>query len=195
MAWIDEFDERQQSEIAFARLYAADFHHGTSGHMGYMVMAKMADLLDGMPPASAAIDPAVEAYLRSMMAKLEPSRVPYQVDPPPLPRFLGASERVMPVKPFEATVDAMVMAEAAGKKVNLVDSGPERPGKPFEEPGIWDEATARWRPMTVHDHAPLAKPAPNEPLGARMADGTRRIGGPLEGGMSIRFGSAKTGDG
>lgn len=46
MGWRIHFDERQRKEIAFAQLYARDFHHGTSGHNDMMIIAKMAELLD-----------------------------------------------------------------------------------------------------------------------------------------------------
>lgn len=32
MAWIDSIGERDRKEIAFARMYAAQFGHGTTGH-------------------------------------------------------------------------------------------------------------------------------------------------------------------
>jgi hypothetical protein len=44
--WLALFDERQRKEIAFDRLYAAQFGHGTDGHNAKMIIAKMADLLD-----------------------------------------------------------------------------------------------------------------------------------------------------
>ena len=44
--WLDEFDERQQKEIRFSRLYAQDFAHGTEGHNAKLIIAKMASLLD-----------------------------------------------------------------------------------------------------------------------------------------------------
>lgn len=45
--FMGEFDERQKSQINFSRLYAADYHHGADGHNNMMIIAKMADLLDG----------------------------------------------------------------------------------------------------------------------------------------------------
>lgn len=44
--WFDEFDERQQQQIRFSRLYAREFHHGANGHNDMMIIAKMAELLD-----------------------------------------------------------------------------------------------------------------------------------------------------
>lgn len=44
--WQDLFDERQRKEIAFSRIYAREFAHGTDGHNGKIIIAKMADLLD-----------------------------------------------------------------------------------------------------------------------------------------------------
>lgn len=43
--WQGEFDERQLKEIAFSRVYAKEFGHGTDGHNGKLIIAKMADLL------------------------------------------------------------------------------------------------------------------------------------------------------
>lgn len=43
---IGEFSEREQKEINFSRLYAAEFAHGTEGHNAKLVIAKMAALLD-----------------------------------------------------------------------------------------------------------------------------------------------------
>ena len=44
--WFALFDERQRKEIAFDRLYAAQFGHGTDGHNAKIIIAKLADLLD-----------------------------------------------------------------------------------------------------------------------------------------------------
>lgn len=44
--WIEGLDEREQNEIAFARLYVRQFGHGTPGHLSYTVIAKLADKLD-----------------------------------------------------------------------------------------------------------------------------------------------------
>lgn len=44
--WRNNFDERQQKEIAFDEIYAAQFAHGTEGHNARLVIAKMAKLLD-----------------------------------------------------------------------------------------------------------------------------------------------------
>jgi hypothetical protein len=45
-AWFEKFDERQQQEIRFSRLYAREYHHGANGHNDMMIIAKMAELLD-----------------------------------------------------------------------------------------------------------------------------------------------------
>lgn len=45
-AWLSSFDERQQNQIRFARLYAREFHHGADGHNNMLIIAKMAELLD-----------------------------------------------------------------------------------------------------------------------------------------------------
>jgi hypothetical protein len=41
----DNFTEREQQEIAFALKYLDEFNHGTSGHMEYTVIAKLAALV------------------------------------------------------------------------------------------------------------------------------------------------------
>jgi len=44
--WETQLDKRQRSEVAFARMYARDFHHGTEGHLRLMLISELADLLD-----------------------------------------------------------------------------------------------------------------------------------------------------
>ena len=44
--WFMDLDERQQKEIKFARVYANHYAHGTTGHNAYMLIAKLAQLLD-----------------------------------------------------------------------------------------------------------------------------------------------------
>lgn len=39
------FTKRQRKEIAFARLYARDFGHGTSGHNALIIISRLADML------------------------------------------------------------------------------------------------------------------------------------------------------
>ena len=38
--------DRDCKEIAFARLYASDFRHGTDGHNRLLIIAKLAELLE-----------------------------------------------------------------------------------------------------------------------------------------------------
>ena len=45
--WAEQLDARQLKEIEFARIYAKDFAHGTDGHHRLLLIAKLADLLDG----------------------------------------------------------------------------------------------------------------------------------------------------
>lgn len=45
-AWEKLLDERQAKELAFARMYATAFHHGTDGHSRLMLIAKLAEMLD-----------------------------------------------------------------------------------------------------------------------------------------------------
>lgn len=46
MSWIDTLDDRQRREIAFARLYAKEFAHGTDGHHRLLLISALAELLD-----------------------------------------------------------------------------------------------------------------------------------------------------
>jgi hypothetical protein len=46
--WFGHFDERQQKQIRFARLYAQDFAHGADGHNNMLIIAKMSELLGGL---------------------------------------------------------------------------------------------------------------------------------------------------
>lgn len=45
MSWLALFDERQQKEIEFCRLYQRDFGHGTDGHNAKLIIARMAEML------------------------------------------------------------------------------------------------------------------------------------------------------
>lgn len=45
--WRAQFSEREQKEIRFAELYAAEYSHGTTGHNALLLIAKLAGLLDG----------------------------------------------------------------------------------------------------------------------------------------------------
>lgn len=45
--WLTHFDDRQRKQIEFSRLYAREFSHGAIGHNDMLIIAKMADLLDG----------------------------------------------------------------------------------------------------------------------------------------------------
>lgn len=44
--WEKLLDERQLKEIHFARLYAAEFHHGTDGHNRLLLIDLLAKILD-----------------------------------------------------------------------------------------------------------------------------------------------------
>ena len=46
MPWLDNFDEREKQEICFAIEYDAHYRHGTSGHLAYTVIAKLARMMD-----------------------------------------------------------------------------------------------------------------------------------------------------
>ena len=43
--WIKNFEERELSEIRFARAYARHFDHGTSGHLAMTIIAKLSEKL------------------------------------------------------------------------------------------------------------------------------------------------------
>lgn len=45
-SWVDLFDERQQKEIDFTKVYIEHYNHGTDGHNAKVIIAKMAQLLD-----------------------------------------------------------------------------------------------------------------------------------------------------
>lgn len=45
--WLTHFDDRQRKQIEFSRLYAREFSHGATGHNDMLIIAKMAELLDG----------------------------------------------------------------------------------------------------------------------------------------------------
>jgi len=44
--WRDALDERQRKQIAFAETYIRDFNHGAIGHNDYILIAKLAEILD-----------------------------------------------------------------------------------------------------------------------------------------------------
>lgn len=50
------FDERQQKEIEFASLYAANFSHGTDGHHRLLLIAKMAEFLETLVEDQETVD-------------------------------------------------------------------------------------------------------------------------------------------
>lgn len=44
--WRDQLDERMRKQVAFAELYTKDFGHGAVGHNDYILIARLALLLD-----------------------------------------------------------------------------------------------------------------------------------------------------
>lgn len=48
--WRDQLTERERKELAFAKVYTRQFNHGTAGHNRLLLIAKLADLLDKVPP-------------------------------------------------------------------------------------------------------------------------------------------------
>jgi hypothetical protein len=44
--WRDGLDERMRKAIAFAETYVSDFGHGAIGHNDYILIARLAELLD-----------------------------------------------------------------------------------------------------------------------------------------------------
>jgi hypothetical protein len=47
MGWRNEYDVRERKEIEFCTLYAEKFNHNTEDHLSRLVVAKMAQRLDG----------------------------------------------------------------------------------------------------------------------------------------------------
>lgn len=51
--WRDHFTDRELKEIDFAKVYAEQFAHGTTGHNQLLIIAKLAGLLSqGLIPAA-----------------------------------------------------------------------------------------------------------------------------------------------
>jgi hypothetical protein len=46
--WRELFDDRQRKEIKLDQLYLAEYGHGTDGHNIRIIVAKFANLLDGL---------------------------------------------------------------------------------------------------------------------------------------------------
>jgi exodeoxyribonuclease X-like protein len=44
--WRMLLDERQQKEVSFSELYATEYKHGTANHNAYLLIARLAQLLD-----------------------------------------------------------------------------------------------------------------------------------------------------
>lgn len=44
--FLEQLDDRQRKELAFAEIYVAQFGHGTDGHNRLLLIAKLAALLD-----------------------------------------------------------------------------------------------------------------------------------------------------
>lgn len=44
--WLDNLDARQQQEVQLAVMYTRQYGHGTSGHLSYLVIAKLYELLE-----------------------------------------------------------------------------------------------------------------------------------------------------
>ena len=44
--WLDNFDPRMRSEIHLAVAYIHKFNHGTSGHLAFQVIARLAMVLE-----------------------------------------------------------------------------------------------------------------------------------------------------
>lgn len=48
--WKAYLTDRQLKEVELARVYARDFAHGTTGHNALLIIAMLADMLDGQYP-------------------------------------------------------------------------------------------------------------------------------------------------
>jgi hypothetical protein len=46
VAWQSDLEPRERAEVALARVYVNDFDHGTSGHLAYRLIDKLARKLD-----------------------------------------------------------------------------------------------------------------------------------------------------
>lgn len=44
--WLNNFDPRMRQEIALATEYVERFNHGTSGHLAFQVIARLAKVLE-----------------------------------------------------------------------------------------------------------------------------------------------------
>lgn len=49
--WQDKLTERERKEVSLARTYTRLYSHGTTGHIRLLLIAKLANLLDGTEPA------------------------------------------------------------------------------------------------------------------------------------------------
>ena len=65
MNWLSNFDERQQKEIVFSRMYASQFNHGTDGHNAKLIIAKMAEMLEKIHYALAPVGGDAEFAIAS----------------------------------------------------------------------------------------------------------------------------------
>jgi len=65
MNWLKNFDDRQQKEIIFSRMYASQFNHGTDGHNAKLIIAKMAEMLEKIHFALAPIGGGSEFAIAS----------------------------------------------------------------------------------------------------------------------------------
>lgn len=57
-----KLEDREKQELDFAKLYASEFAHGTSGHIGYMLVAKLSNLLDRLQDREAKIQYLIDIY-------------------------------------------------------------------------------------------------------------------------------------
>jgi len=49
--WIELLSERELKEVQFSELYDANFQHGTSGHIAYMLISKLTSFLNTLQKA------------------------------------------------------------------------------------------------------------------------------------------------
>lgn len=64
--WQAGFDARQDDEIAFAKMYAQHFHHGTDGHNRLLLIDQMANVLDSYQTGLAQACGVAESYGNSV---------------------------------------------------------------------------------------------------------------------------------
>ena len=76
-------NDRQQKELAFSELYVRDFNHGATGHNLYVIIARLAELLDVASGAKTLLPPPAGGDLVLTFGKYRDQRLAdiWQRDP------------------------------------------------------------------------------------------------------------------